>query len=228
MTNSEADRSVVSHLRPFVCVLVLAGAVGPARAVAQVRKSERASVSQTVDGTVVTIEYSRPVGRDRMLFGGVVKWGEPWTPGADWATTFDTNRDIELNGHAVSEGKYSVWMIPEEQGEWTVYLSDRDRVFHTQRQRPENAIVRFTVQPEEGPHMEALAWYFPSVSRDGATLRMHWGTLVIPLTITVEPTPQSSAGGVVGVPYAAGGVVGVPYAAGGVVGVPYAALRSGR
>ena len=190
MPNTEADRLVASRLRSLACALILFGAVGPARAVAQVRASERASVSQTVDGTIVTIEYSRPLARGRTLFGGVVKWGERWTPGANWATTFETSRAIELNGHAVSKGKYTVWMIPQQQGEWTVFLSDKDRVFHTQRQRPEDARVRFTVQPEEGPHMEALAWYFPTVSRDGATLRMHWGTLFIPLTVTVEAALQ--------------------------------------
>jgi hypothetical protein len=189
MPSTEADRLNGNHLRALGCALVLFMALCPAHAAAQVRRSELASVSQTVDGTVITIEYSRPVARGRTLFGGLVKWGERWTPGANWATTLETNREIELNGHAVPKGKYSVWMIPE-QGEWTVYLSDKDRVFHTQRQRPEEAFVRFMVQPEDGTHMEALAWYFPSVSRDGATLRMHWGTVVIPLTITVEPTPQ--------------------------------------
>jgi hypothetical protein len=180
---------MANHLRPLAYAFILFGAVGPARVAAQVRASERASVSQTVDGTIITIEYARPVARGRTLFGGVVKWGERWTPGANWATTIETNRDIELNGFPIPEGKYSVWMIPE-QGEWTVFLSEKNRVFHTQRQRPEDALVSFAVQPEEGPHMEALAWYFPTVSRDGTTLHMHWGTLVIPLAITVEPTPQ--------------------------------------
>ena len=60
----------------------------PARAPAQVRASEAASVSQTVDGTKITIEYSRPRGRARdSLFGKVVPWGEVWTAGANLATT---------------------------------------------------------------------------------------------------------------------------------------------
>ena len=171
---------------PFaITLLALGPAVAPAAA--QVRASERATVSQTVDGTVITLDYSRPVARGRDLFGGIVAWDRSWTPGANWATTFEVNRDVTLNGQPVSAGVYSMWMIPR-QGDWTVFLSSRSRVFHTQKQQVEDAAVRFDVKPEPGPHMEALAFYFPEVRRDGASLRMHWGETVVPMDIAVRPT----------------------------------------
>ena len=70
----------------------------PARAPAQVRASEAASVSQTVDGTKITIEYSRPRGRARdSLFGKVVPWGEVWTAGANLATLGVTSLDLPMH-----------------------------------------------------------------------------------------------------------------------------------
>src|ERR1043166_8508411 len=87
----------------------------PAHARAQVRASEAASVSQTVDGTKLTIEYSRPRGRARdSLFGKVVPWGLTWTPGANFATTLEVSKDVRINGHPLAKGKYSVWMRSEE------------------------------------------------------------------------------------------------------------------
>jgi hypothetical protein len=43
--------------------------------------------------------------------------------------------------------------------------------------------------------METLTFYFPVVTRDGATLDLHWGTTVVPLRITVDPSrpPDLSA-----------------------------------
>ena len=41
-----------------------------------VKASEKATVSQTVDGTVVTVEYSRPSARGREIFGALVPVGE--------------------------------------------------------------------------------------------------------------------------------------------------------
>ena len=70
----------------------------PASLQAQPRASERAQLTQTANGTTLSLDYSRPVagGREN-LRGGVVHWGELWTPGANWATTLEVDRDMVLN-----------------------------------------------------------------------------------------------------------------------------------
>jgi len=155
----------------------------------QVRASEHGLVSQTVDGTTITVEYSRPVARGRdSLFGRVVHWGEIWTPGANWATTLDVDHDFTLNDQAVPKGKYAVWMIPHPQGTWTVLLSDSVRKFHTQRPDTMTARLRFPVTPLQVPAAEVLTWSFPGVRPDGATLQMQWGATAVPLRIVVRPS----------------------------------------
>ena len=173
-----------------VFVVGLLASLTPALACAQIRASEHGTVSQRVSGTTISLEYDRPVARGRTLFGqgGVVRWGEHWTPGANWATTFEVDRPVHLNGLDVPKGKYSVWMIPGAD-EWTVTLNREVRRFHTQPPSSSEEQVRFTVKPVTGgAHMETLAFYFPVVTRDGATLDLHWGTTVVPMRITVEPT----------------------------------------
>ena len=167
-------------------VLIALGAL-PSSAFAQGMASERGTVSQIVDGTTVTIDYSRPVARGRNPFPDVVRWGRVWTPGANWATTFEVDRPVHLNGLDVPKGKYSIWMIPGAD-EWTVTLSREARRFHTQPPGSGDEQVRFVVKPTTAPHMEALTFYFPVVTRDGATLDLHWGTTVVPMRITVEPS----------------------------------------
>lgn len=165
-------------------------AATPRVAAAQVRASERGTVSQTLDGTTIALDYSRPVARGRdPLFGGVVHWGHMWTPGANWATTLDVSADVRLNGNALPKGKYSVWMIPRDSGDWTVVLNRNVQLFHTQP--PTDGVdeqLRFDVAPQKGPRMETLSWYFPVVGPDAATLRMHWGETFVPIRVTVVPT----------------------------------------
>src|SRR6478672_8530028 len=72
---------------------------GSSRAGAQMA-SEKGSVTQSVDGTTITIEYYRPVARGRTPFPDVVHWGRMWTAGANWATTFDVDKPIRVNGDA--------------------------------------------------------------------------------------------------------------------------------
>jgi hypothetical protein len=161
----------------------------PAHARAQVRASEAASVSQTVDGTRLTIEYSRPRGRARdSLFGKVVPWGETWTPGANLATTLEVSKDVRINGHPLAKGKYSVWMVVRPESVWTVVLDPRAQLFHTQRPDSTPDQIRFPVHRAERPFSEVLTWTFPAVRADGATLAMQWGTVYVPLDIEVTPT----------------------------------------
>ncbi len=183
-------------LRPVALTLLLLGSlVLPAQAPAQVKASEPASVSQTIDGTRLTIEYSRPRARGRdSLFGKQVHWGEVWTPGANWATTIELNKPVQVNGHALPKGKYSIWMIVRP-GDWTVVFDTTHHRFHYPYpdSMPSPGQVRFDVTPGEGPFTEVLTWSFPAVRINGATLSMQWGTTRVALDVTVEPSYRVAA-----------------------------------
>ena len=157
---------------------------------AQVRASELASVSQTVDGTVIAVEYSRPRARGRTgLYGGrAVPWNTMWTPGANWATTFETNRDVQVDGHAVAKGKYSVWFVPRDSAGWTVILDPKSRLFHEKPPDSSAAQVRFAVRPQVGAETEALTWSFPDVRPTGTTLLFQWSNRRIAFDIRVTPS----------------------------------------
>lgn len=161
-------------------------------AVAQIRASERAVVAQTADGTTVTLEYSRPAARGRALFGELVPWGVVWTPGANWATTFEANSDIRVNGVEVPSGKYSVWAIPREDS-WSIILNEDPDIFHFQKPDSATGAVAFAATPETREHTEMLTWSFPVVRGDAMVLRLHWGTTAVSFDITVPPTVRELA-----------------------------------
>ena len=46
-------------------------------------------------------------------------------------------------------------------------------------------VLRVKVTPRTGSHMETLAFYFPVVDGRKAELVLHWGTVVVPLSIEV-------------------------------------------
>jgi hypothetical protein len=186
---------MLASSRPVACAALIATASAMAgrAASAQVKPSEHGMVAQTVDGTTITIEYDRPVARGRdSLFGKVVKLDQLWTPGANWATTIEVSKNVQLDGHTVPDGKYSLWMIPRATDDWTVVLSRSARRFHTQRPDSSDDLLRYTVRPEHGPHAEVLTWSFPMVTSEGTTLQFQWGTTMIPLRITVQPTRTRS------------------------------------
>ena len=123
------------------------------------RASEFATLSQTVDGTTITVEYSRPRTRGRSPVYGtpIVAWGEVWTPGANWATTLDVSNDVAINGHPVPKGKYSVWM-EVEQGDWTVIFSRNATSWGPFFYKESEDALRITVKPQPAEHREQLQY----------------------------------------------------------------------
>ena len=151
----------------------------------QLRASERGSVSQTVDGTEITVHYSRPMARGRTgLFGGRVYWGETWTPGANRATTLSVSKDVTIEGQPVPRGTYSVW-ITIVQGPWVMILDRDTALMHHQPPKARPGQVRFPVSRERRPFLEGLTWWFPTVQGTRTTLAMQWDTVYVPLQIRV-------------------------------------------
>lgn len=188
---------------------VLALGIAPALS-AQVRASERGTVSQTVDGTVITVDYSRPQirGRDSVFASkgkGIVHWGETWTPGANWASTFEFSKPVTVNEHEVAAGKYSVWFVPDTTA-WRVQLHPNPRLFHTQAPKDSGFALSVTVPTRVADHQESvLLFSFPKVTRTGTTLRMHWERTVLDLDIGVRPSrPPTSMTAAQMAPYLGG------------------------
>lgn len=159
---------------------------GGARSFAQQpRPSQHGSVSQQIAQTTITIEYNRPVARGRALFGALVPWGRVWCPGADTCTTIEISADIKVNGQPLAAGTYSLWAEPQAD-RWTMIFNRAHPVFHT-RYPPGQDVLRVQTTPREGSPLETLTFYFPVVDGRHAELVLHWGTVVVPLSIDVTP-----------------------------------------
>jgi hypothetical protein len=175
--------------RTAAAVTLAFGALAGARAgAAQGRLSEHAVAAQTIANTTITVEYYRPAARGRdSLFGKVVTWGEHWTPGANWATTVQTDRDVRMAGRLLPKGKYAVWTMVRP-GRWQVELHRTWRKFHVPP--PSDSTdeqLRFDVTPASGPPVEVLTFDFPEVRPAATTLRLRWGTVVVSLPIAAIP-----------------------------------------
>lgn len=168
---------------------LLAGlAFAAERGDAQVLPSERGTVSQTVDGTVITVDYSRAQVRGRQnIFGQVVHAGEVWTPGANWATTLEISKPIRLEGRELAAGKYSMWMVTGP-GDWTVHLHRDARIFHTRPPKVTDMLLSFTVKAETVEPTEVMTFDFPRVAADSTTLRFRWATTAVEMGIVTRPT----------------------------------------
>jgi hypothetical protein len=80
------------------------------------------SVRASVGGAALSVRYSRPSTRGRVIFGNVVPWNQVWRTGANQATVLETSADLTVAGTAVPAGKYSLWTIPSPAG-WKLIVN---------------------------------------------------------------------------------------------------------
>ena len=169
-------------------VLLFAAAVAPLTAAQKPaapapKPSQHGSVSQRIGETTIKIEYNRPVARGRELFGALVPFGRVWCPGADDGTIIELSTDLKINGETLAAGTYSVWTEPQAD-RWTVIFNRSHPVWHTRYPAGQDAL-RVQATPRTGSHMETLAFYFPMVDGKKAELVLHWGTVVVPMSLEV-------------------------------------------
>jgi hypothetical protein len=145
------------------------------------RRSPRGTVTQTLNGTEISIRYYRPVLRGRTPFPGVVSWGRTWTPGADSATRIETTGPLEIEGKTLPAGRYSVWVVPEESDAWTVIFSRAANAFHLSYDESQDALRVQAKATTSAESVETLQLSFPLADADSAVLQLQWGTFVLPL-----------------------------------------------
>ncbi len=80
------------------------------------------SVQAMVGGATLSVKYSRPAVRGRVIFGGVVPWDQVWRTGANAATIFSTSADLVISGTTIPAGSYSLWTIPSSAG-WKLIIN---------------------------------------------------------------------------------------------------------
>jgi hypothetical protein len=137
--------------------------------------SPRDTVRATIGNDSITIDYSRPLARGRVLLGNVIPFDRVWRTGANAATQFTTSARITVAGIQLAPGTYTLWTVPHkdgvdlvvnaQSGQWgTEYNHARDvgsaRMQSTTRSTPVDQLT-LSVVPTDARH---------------GTLNLEWGT----------------------------------------------------
>jgi hypothetical protein len=168
--------------------LILAAAALAAPALAQFetpQPSPKATLSQRVGLTDVTLSYSRPSVKGRAIWGELVPMDKPWRTGANQATTITFSDDVTVEGQKLAAGTYSIVTIPGKD-EWTVIFNNDTKLWWETEYDAVKDALRVKVKPEAAPMLETLHIGFPSISATGAVLAIEWEKVRVPVKLGVE------------------------------------------
>ena len=77
-------------------------------------KSPPETATGKINGATIQINYGSPSVKGRKIWGELVPFDKVWRAGANDATTFETDKDLIIEGSKLPAGKYSFFVIPNE------------------------------------------------------------------------------------------------------------------
>src|SRR5271169_3856191 len=105
------------------CVTIFLGLVvfaAPSRA--QIASPAAKADCKFSGGKTIQVDYSSPRMRGRKIFGDLVPYGQPWRAGANEATTFVIDTNVNVGGKAVPAGSYTLFTLPNADN-WMLIVS---------------------------------------------------------------------------------------------------------
>lgn len=116
----------------------------------QYDKSQRPSPPRTttanISGVNVTIDYSSPAVKGRVIFGELEPYGKVWRTGANEATVITTDADISVSGQNLPKGQYALFAIPGE-NEWTIIFNKEPNQWGAFNYNESEDALRVNVKP---------------------------------------------------------------------------------
>lgn len=162
--------------RVLQLALFITASVITLAACAQDKKpSPAATASGKAGNANITINYSAPSVKGRKIWGELVPYGKVWRTGANDATTFEVDADIKVEGQALAKGKYSLFTIPEENGNWTIIFNKTAKQWGSFSYKQEDDALRVKVTSSKSASFnEAL-----SISVDKSKVYIKWENLEV-------------------------------------------------
>jgi hypothetical protein len=170
--------------RPLIAAFLAAHIVWPAFAQQPARISPHETVTGRIGDATLTITYGRPSIRGRAIFGALVPYGRVWCPGADEATTLESDRPMQIGTLRVPAGPHTIWMLPTPR-EWTLVVSKEPSGFHTQYHRRADLGRVPLTKSQLDPPAERLTFAISATGGDAGVVEMTWETTKVSVPVRV-------------------------------------------
>ena len=76
------------------------------------KNSPEKTATYSKNGLDLSVQYSSPFKKNRVIFGELVPYDVVWRTGANEPTTFTTASNIKIGGKSLPAGSYSFWTVP--------------------------------------------------------------------------------------------------------------------
>lgn len=170
----------LSMIKKFVVILLAMAAIPAFAQITVPASSPSCKLEQKVGLGTITVEYSRPGKKDRIVFGDLVPYAKMWRTGANAATKITFSDTVNFQGTIVPNGTYALFTVPGE-NEWEVILYKDFNVSGVPQNYDMNReAARVKVTPDLLPYtFETFLVDINDIKNESATLNLIWETTIV-------------------------------------------------
>jgi len=153
-------------------------------------QSPKATETATIGGKTITIKYSAPSVRGRKIFGeGGLLSNDPtypvWRAGANSATAFRTDADLDVGGLAVPKGDYTIFVNVKDPDAWELVINKQTGQWGlTYDQGQDLGRVKMKMS-KPASKVEVMKYTMKDLGSNKGTLELAWESHAgsVPLTV---------------------------------------------
>ncbi|MBK9985299.1 MAG: DUF2911 domain-containing protein [Saprospiraceae bacterium] len=156
--------------------------------------SPAATVSQTIGISTITVSYSRPSVKGRVIWGELVPYGwnvqnfgnqksAPWRAGANENTTIEFSHAAKVEGKDVPAGMYGMFFTINGDGSGELILSKDHRSWGSFFYEADHDQLRAKIQTREHAMTELLTYDFINLTKNSGELVLNWENKQFPVKI---------------------------------------------
>lgn len=153
-------------MRKFQLLLLLVSAA----TISCAQSSPRQQAEGKVGGATVTIDYGAPSVKGRTVWGGLEHYDKVWRAGANENTTVTFDKGVTIGGKALPAGKYGFFIIPKENGAWTVIFNKKNDAWGAFSYNEAEDALRVDATPSFVDQVQEQLMY----SVDGGAIKFAW------------------------------------------------------
>jgi len=154
--------------------------------------SPAAKTWQTVGLTEVTVEYSRPAKRDRVIFGDLVPYDKMWRTGANKNTMITVSDVLIFGKDTLKAGTYAIFTKPKSGKSWDVYFYTDTENWGTPGKWDDSkvALKATAIVGKMNTVTESFTIGVDNVTSGGADLTFTWDQTraTVPFTVPTKET----------------------------------------
>jgi hypothetical protein len=148
----------------------------------QNRPSPPATVTATIDGANVKLDYSRPSMNGRKIWGELVPFDAVWRTGANEATIITFAQPMIVGGVDVPAGAYTLWTVPKADGSAKLVINKQTGQWGTSRDGShydvKQDLARVDLKKTElAQPVEQFLMAIEPVASGGGVLKLSWDKL---------------------------------------------------